>query len=377
MYVVGMTPTKVGSLERFFQYFAAALDSAGWDTVLCFDGPISAEFKDYFAKPYIFLERLDNQGQLGFACAGKLWKLLTKHRPKIFVYAFNGVMRCFPWLARMAGCSRIFFNDHSSRAYGQTAAPLSLPKRMVGRFLTAPVTAIISVSEFTRKTGEAFGITSAPGIVVRNGVEVRPIAHERGRRFRQSLGIQSEDLVITQVCWMIEAKGVRTILQAFSTLLRKRNGIRLLLVGGGDELLQYRQFAVRLGIADAVIFTGILSNPTEMGLFEASDVYCQPSIWQEASGLAVLEAMSFKLPVIASNTGGLPDNVRHGETGLLVPVGDSERLCAALEELLEDADLRRSMGEAGYHLVLKEHRIEDIVRQYADIFLDRGSRPNA
>ena len=48
MFVMGMMPTKIGSLERFLQYLAAALDRAGWDTILCFDGPISAEFNDYF-----------------------------------------------------------------------------------------------------------------------------------------------------------------------------------------------------------------------------------------------------------------------------------------------------------------------------------------
>ena len=377
MYAVGMTPTKVGGLERFFQYFAAELDRAGWDTVFCFDGEISTEFHEYFAKPYIILERLDNQGQLGFACAGALWKLLRKYRPRIFVYAFNSVMRCFPWLAKAAGCKRIFFNDHSSRAYNQIAAPLSFPKRFVGQILTAPLSSIVSVSDFTRRTGAAFGITRAPNAVVRNGVEVRPVDPERGAQFRQRFGIPANDLVIAQVCWMVEAKGVRTMLQAFEILLRRHRNVHLLLVGGGEELPKYRQLAADLGISGSVTFTGIVSNPTESGLFDTSDICCQPSIWQEASGLSVLEAMSFRLPVVASDTGGLPDNVHHGQTGILVPVADSEKLCAALDELLDNADLRRSMGEAGYQLVLKEHRIEDTARQYANIFLDRRPAPNA
>ena len=370
MFVVGLLPTKIGSMERFFQYLAAALDRDGWDTVLCFDGAISAEFNEYFRKPYVTVERLDNQGQLGFACAGALWKLLRKHRPSIFVYAFHGVLRCFPWLARAAGSKRIFFNDHSSRPYGQIAAPLSLPKRIVGRLLTAPLTAIISVSEFTRKTGNTFGITSAPNMVVKNGVEVRPIDAERGSRFRQRFGIPAGDLLVTQICWMVEAKGVKTILGAASMLLQKRRGIHFLLIGDGEELPQYRRLAVDLGIAQSVTFTGILSNPTEIGVFDASDVYCQPSIWQEASGLAVLEAMSFKLPVVASNTGGLPDNVRHGQTGILVPVGEIDKLCAALEKLIDNFNLRKAMGEAGYQLVVQEHRIEGTIRKYVDIFLD-------
>ncbi|HEV2215333.1 MAG TPA: glycosyltransferase family 4 protein [Terracidiphilus sp.] len=371
-----MTPTKVGSLERFFQYLAAALDAAGWDTVLCFDGPISAEFNEYFAKPYIILERLDNQGNLGVSAAGALWKLLNKHRPKVFVYAFHGVMRCFPWLARLAGCKRIFFNDHSSRPFGQITAPLSLPKRITGRLLTAPITAVVSVADFTRRTGSVFGICTAQNVVVTNGVEVRSVDKARGLEFRQRFGIAREDVVVTQVCWMVEVKGVETMLEAFSRVLQKRSGVHLLLVGGGSELEKYRQLAVDLGIAQAVTFTGIISNPTQVGVFDASDLYCQPSIWQEACPLAVLEAMSFKLPVIASNTGGLPELVSDGRNGILFPVRDIEKLQAALERLLEDADLRRAMGEDGYQSVLKEHRIEDTVGKYADVFLGRAPAEN-
>jgi glycosyltransferase involved in cell wall biosynthesis len=124
-----------------------------------------------------------------------------------------------------------------------------------------------------------------------------------------------------------------------------------------------------LGIEDAVIFTGLLNNPTEIGVFDASDIYCQPSLWQEACPLAVLEAMSVKLPVVASNTGGLPEIVADGRSGILVPVGGSLEICAALERLLVDADLRRSMGDAGYRSILNEHRIEDTARKYVQVFL--------
>lgn len=341
MFVMGMMPTKIGSLERFLQYLAAALDRAGWDTILCFDGPISAEFNDYFAKPYITIERLDNQGQLGFACAGALWKLLRKYRPRIFVYAFHSVMRCFPWLAKAAGCKRVFFNDHSSRAYGQKIVPLSFPKRMIGRFLTAPIAAVISVADFTRRTGQVFGICKAKNIVVTNGIEVRPVNRDLGLKFRQQFGIPAQDIVVTQVCWMVEVKGVETMLQAAAMVLRKRSGVHFLLVGGGDQLENYRQLAKDLGIASSVTFTGIISKPTEVGVLDASDIYCQPSVWQEACPLAVLEAMSFKLPVIASKTGGLPELVFDGKNGILFPVRDAEKLFAALDELLENSDRRR------------------------------------
>jgi glycosyltransferase involved in cell wall biosynthesis len=79
--------------------------------------------------------------------------------------------------------------------------------------------------------------------------------------------------------------------------------------------------------------------------------------------------MSAKLPVVASNTGGLPEIVQDGVSGVLVPVGGSAEICAALEKLLADGDLRRRMGEAGHQWTLNNHRIDETARKYVDIFL--------
>ena len=171
---------------------------------------------------------------------------------------------------------------------------------------------------------------------------------------------------------MVAIKGVETALRAAQRTLRLRSDVTFLFVGDGAELPRYRQLAIDLGIAHSVIFTGTISNPTDAGVFDASDIYCQPSIWQEASGLAVLEAMSFRLPVVASDTGGLPENVRRGETGILVPPGDEQKLSEAIVRLLDLADYGKKMGEAGYGRILREHRIEDTARKYADIFLARA-----
>lgn len=369
MFVLGLAPQKIGGIEKFLRHLVIELDAAGWDSVLCFDGPIAAEFREYIASPNVMIESLDNQGHLGLACAGELWKLLRKHKPQTFVYAFHGVMRCFPWLAKIAGCKRVLFNDHSSRPQGQVATPLNLSKRIVGRILTAPLTAIVSVSDFTRRTGNALGITSARNVVVTNGVEVHEMDLLRRAEFRKRYGISSEELVITQVCWMTEVKGVEPMLRAAAMLLHTHSKLRFLFVGNGPELPRYREIAIELGIEGAVTFTGLLSNPTEVGVFDASDIYCQPSLWQEACPLAVLEAMSVKLPVIASNTGGLPELVADGRSGILVPVGGSLEICAALERLLVDVDLRRRMGNTGYRSILKEHRIEDTARKYVQVFL--------
>ena len=366
MFVLGLAPRKIGGIEKFLRYLVLALDHVDWDTILCFDGPATAEFRRYFDIPSVTLERLDEQGDLGFACAASLWRLLRKHRPTVFVHAFHSVLRCFPWLAKIAGCKRIVFNDHSSRPYAQKAVPLRPLKRFLGRILTYPLTSVISVSDFTRRTGNLLGVTKVTNHVIRNGVEICPADCERREDFRRRFGIPSKAIVITQVCWMVEVKGVETLLRAAVSLLKRYPDARFLLVGEGSELRKYQRIAADLGVGAAVIFTGLISEPTSAGVYDASDVYCQPSVWQEACPLAVLEAMSASLPVIASRTGGLPELVQDGLSGILIPVGNSDELFGALARLIGNPDLRRRMGQAGYDLVVKEHRIEETARRYVN-----------
>ena len=374
VFVLGLAPVKIGGIEKFLQLFVLRMDAAGWHTVLCFDGPVADEFRASVDFPFCTIEQVAHQGDLGFAASGALWSVLRKHRPQRFIYAFNGIMRTFPWLARMSGCSAISFYDHSSRAPGFVARPLSLPKRIVGRILTAPLTLIVSVSEFTRATGTALGVSSASNVVVVNGVEVQTPSPERGRALRERLGIPANAVVFAQLCWMVPVKGVPTLLHAAAKVIAAFPQAYFLLVGDGPDLPAYRELAAELGIADRVIFTGVISNPTANGIFEATDVYCQPSLWQEASGLAVMEAMSFRLPVVASNIGGLPELVRDGVTGFLFSPGDPMAMAERLMEFAGSPELRRSMGEAGYTDVLARNRIEHTVARYVDLVLGTASQ---
>jgi len=85
------------------------------------------------------------------------------------------------------------------------------------------------------------------------------------------------------------------------------------------------------------------------------DLFVLPSLW-EGLGIVLLEAMAFRLPIVASRTGGITDVVVDGETGLLVPPRDSGSLAQAITALLKDGERARKMGEEGFERVSKEFR---------------------
>lgn len=139
-------------------------------------------------------------------------------------------------------------------------------------------------------------------------------------------------------------KGHAVLLEAFARMRAGHRGLRLRVVGDGPLRARLHAHAARLGVVDDVDFLGHREDVP--ALLAASGIAVLPSL-SEAFPNAAIEAMAAGLPVIASQTGGLPEIVRHRRTGLLVKPGDVQGLVSALDVLVTDAALRRRLGAAG------------------------------
>jgi glycosyltransferase involved in cell wall biosynthesis len=147
---------------------------------------------------------------------------------------------------------------------------------------------------------------------------------------------------------MDEQKGIDVLLEAFRRL---PSGPRLRLAGTGPQEDEYRRLASELGIDGAVRFLGPVPRARLATLLCESHVFVLPSRYENLP-LGVLEAMACARPVVAARVGGVAEMVEDGVEGLLVPPEDPHALALALRRLLEDAPLRRRMGEAGRARVL-------------------------
>lgn len=139
-------------------------------------------------------------------------------------------------------------------------------------------------------------------------------------------------------------KGLRVLLNAMTQVRGT-----LVLVGGGGEESELRQLHANLGLGGRVHFAGSLDPAELLVHYRAADVAVLPSILAaEAFGLVLIEAMASGLPVISTELGtGTSFVNQNEETGLVVPPGDAEALAGALNQLLEDPELRQRMGQAG------------------------------
>ena len=148
--------------------------------------------------------------------------------------------------------------------------------------------------------------------------------------------------------------GIDLLLRAFAGLLRDADvralpeRLRLLIVGDGRQRVALEALARELGVAADTEFVGAVPHAEVPEWLNRFDLYAAPSrLDSESFGVAVIEAGACALPVVVSDAGGLPEVVRHGVTGLVVPRDDVPALQAALKRLLLDAGLRASLGRAG------------------------------
>ncbi len=163
--------------------------------------------------------------------------------------------------------------------------------------------------------------------------------------FRVREGLPLGSPVIVCVSNFYPYKGHAELVEAAAQVARRFPAATFLLVGRDSGTLEAtRRIARSRGIERSVRFLGSRTDVPD--LLRASDLFVHPSR-EEGFSNAVLEAMSAGLPVVAFEVGGNAEAVEHGVTGLLAPARDHAALAAAMEELLADADRRKSMGEAG------------------------------
>ena len=139
-------------------------------------------------------------------------------------------------------------------------------------------------------------------------------------------------------------KGIVTVIEALSML--SDDGMHYCVVGRGDDLAFLRQVATRLGVEHRVHFLQNAKDADLATLYKRCSAFVLPS-GKEGFGIVYLEAMYFGAPVIAAATKGTLDVVRDGETGLLVPFGDSAAVKDAIERIEASPDLRGRLRDAG------------------------------
>jgi glycosyltransferase involved in cell wall biosynthesis len=252
---------------------------------------------------------------------------------------------------------RVVFTEHGRLS---DSAP-SRKRRLVNPLLGRLPAAIYAVSEDLGRHMVAEGFPAARVQVLHNGIDPgRHTSGEARRLARRTLDLPDAAFVIGTVARLDPVKDLATSLEAFAMLRAHIGGARLVIVGDGLERQSLEEAGDRLGINDAVVWTG--HRQDVRSLLPAFDLYVNSSI-HEGVSLTILEAMAASIPIVATRVGGNPEVVDL-DTGLLVTPRSAADLALALRALASDPIRRRRMGEAARARVKTAFSLDRMVAAY-------------
>jgi glycosyltransferase involved in cell wall biosynthesis len=262
---------------------------------------------------------------------------------------------------------------------------------------------IISCSDFvTNKIREVFPSLADRCATVYNGVDVEFFAP----RGRQSSGTEKVKRILS-VGRVSPEKGLHVLLDAFAHVAKQCPEARLEIVGPTVRyqmprevinLTSDRREATRLQrfydgrpyrshldeqirllhLEDRVVFTGAVTRPELAERYRSAHVFAFPSVWNEGFGMVAADAMSSGVPVVAARVGGVPEVVEDGKTGILVEPNDPRVFAAALLRLLDDENLRQSMGCAARRRAVElfswERTAQDMLTVYRGLEYQHNHR---
>ena len=218
---------------------------------------------------------------------------------------------------------------------------------------------VTAVSEFLKKmTVDEFQIAK-PIQVIPNFVDLSSFCRTRGYRDRSTFAAPGQKILL-HVSNFRPVKRPLDVVRIHERVIREVPAV-LLMVGEGPERASAQALARRLGLSDHVRFLGRQDRIEE--LTGIADVFLLPSEL-ESFGLSALEAMACGVPVVGSDAGGLPEVVKHTETGFLVPVGDIEAMAARTIEILKDEQHWQALSAAARRRAAALFGAERVVGEY-------------
>jgi len=230
------------------------------------------------------------------------------------------------------------------------------------------------VSKSLRGTAARKAICRGKLQTIYNGISFPVRSHST---FRETQGIPESAIVVGNVGNLYPVKGQRYLVEAFARFLTIAPHAFLVLVGRGQEQERLRQLAADLKIApERIVFTGFQKDVAN--ILSALDIYVQPSL-SEGFPVAVLEALSLDLPVVATCVGGVPEIITGEDIGILVPPGSPEAIFNALEKITKAQEVFACRAKTAGAFIRQQFSVSQMTNEYMALYrqlLGSGTTPH-
>jgi glycosyltransferase involved in cell wall biosynthesis len=300
----------------------------------------------------------------------RLYRLMRQERPHV-VHTHTAKAGFVGRLAaRLARVPVVVHTFHGHVLHGYYGPRKTQLLRRMERGLACLTDCIITVSEQVKRDLVTYGVATADRIqVISLGLELDPFLDcgpNRGT-FRHELQLNGGERLVGIVGRIFPIKNHHLFLEAAALVAREDPAARFVIVGDGTLRPALERQAQETGIADRVIFTGWRRDLP--GIYADLDVLAVTSN-NEGTPVSAIEAMAAGCPVVATHVGGLPDLIREGETGYLVPPGDAPAVATALLRVLHQPEMARCMGETARKAAQERFSAQRLITDMEQLYLE-------
>ncbi|MCV7281490.1 glycosyltransferase family 4 protein [Mycolicibacterium flavescens] len=350
-------PPRRGGIQSYLQELVDHLVAAGGHTVTVY-APRWKGSDDFDAQADYEVVR--HPGTLMLpepTVMSRMRHLIDTHAADTVWFGAAAPLALMAPLARAAGAHRVIASTHGHEV-GWSMLPVA---RTALRRIGDGTDAVTYVSKYTRgRFASAFGSRAAlehlpPGVDTDRFAPNEVARAELRARYR--LGNRP---VVVCVSRLVPRKGQDMLIRALPAIRQRVHGAALVIVGGGPYRSSLQRLAHSFGVAEHVVFTDGVPGGELPAHHAMADVFAMPcrtrgaGLDVEGLGIVFLEASASGVPVVAGRSGGAPETVRHGETGLVVDGWDVGAIAASVSELLADPDRAGRMGQAGRRWVVDQ-----------------------
>lgn len=359
---------KFGSLEEQIFLLAHAFKARGGLFLPLFKRPPQSDVSAMYRTAGLQVEGLD-LSRFDLGTLYRLVRLIYGLKIQLVHWNFyrplNGYLAALtiltPW-------TRHWITDHNSRLLPIRHTG-KLAKKLIKKLLLRRYSKVLCVSQFVLECLETEGTWSNLSRCVHIINTDRFLPSSLQRSCLRNKANAEELFVVLAVAHLIRPKGIDVAIRALRDLPEH---VVLWVIGDGEDSQRLWELSDSLSLTTRVRFLGGQRNVEPY--MQAADCFVCPSVWGEAAGLVVLEALACGLPVIASAIGGIPEFLDDGRHGFLFPPGDDRVLAERIRRLVVDPEARRRIGQEARAMAVERFSIEKRLGEYLALYVPSSGR---
>lgn len=300
-------------------------------------------------------------------------EIAQSHNVEVLVFGAAAPLALMAPRLRKAGIKKIIALTHGHEVWWARIFPFNLAMRRIGN----SVDHLTYLGEFTRQAiSRSLSQKSIDSMVkIAPGIDTSHFSPQADAIHRRTeLGLEGKKIIVS-VGRLVHRKGQDKLIEAFPTIVREIPNAHLLIVGEGPYRTHLEKLVERLSLKENVTFVGRIFYDDLPSYLSASDVFVMPSrsrffgLEVEGLGIVYLEASACAIPVVAGISGGAPDAVQEGITGLCVDGTNAAQIAEAVIHICSDSKRAAKMGLAGRNWIIEKWRWEIWSKEFNTLLL--------